>query len=120
MTNKRKWKSEKLPRVFTVRATEEEHERLKELAAETNLSLSRLMIDTTLTGQPRSADEIKREQQTIERAIFEIRKAGINLNQITTAVNSAMRGNREMPAMREIEAAASEIKKAVSILTEMI
>lgn len=120
MANKRKWKSEKKPRVFTVRATEAEHDRLKELADGSNLSLSRLLIDTTLTGHPRSADEIKNEQQKIERAIFEIRKAGINLNQITAVLNSAMRGNRDLPAMQEIEAAAAEVKKAISILTEKI
>ena len=120
MTAKRKWKSEKKPKVFTVRATEAEHERLKELADTANLSLSRLLIDTTLTGQPRSAEEIKRDQQIIERAIFEVRKAGVNLNQISAALNSAVRGNRELPAMQEVKAAAAEVKKAISILTEKL
>jgi alpha-D-ribose 1-methylphosphonate 5-triphosphate synthase subunit PhnI len=117
---KRKWKSEKLPRVFTVRATDTEHEKLKELAEAANLSLSRLMIDTTLNGQPRNAEAIKQDQQTIKKAIFEVRKAGVNLNQITATLNSAIRGSGKLPALQEIEAAAAEVKKAISILTEKL
>jgi hypothetical protein len=72
---KRAWKSKKLPRVFTVRADEDEYKKLKKMADKTGWSLSRLLIEATLNHGVKPADESKAERKVFEEIIFEVRRS---------------------------------------------
>lgn len=111
---KRAWKSEILPYVFTVRASWEEGNKLKEMAAETGWSLSRLMIESTLRngiGSASEAQALEAERRALlEEMMFEIRKIGINVSRTSHVINAAYRGAGEPPEQKEIEAVLREIK----------
>ena len=81
---KRRWKSDSLPRVFTVRATDDEYKELKKMAEKTGWSLSRLVVEATLHSESDRLEEVRAEREVFEDMIFEVRRVGINLNQIVT------------------------------------
>jgi len=75
------------PKGALVRLTNDEHYRLTELAQKAGLSLSRLLVESALTGRvPTPADRVVRE-----RAILQLIRVGNNLNQIAKQLN-AQRG----------------------------
>src|SRR5262249_27902722 len=75
------------PKGALVRLTNDEHYRLTELAKKAGLSLSRLLVESALTGRvPTPADRVVRE-----RAILQLIRVGNNLNQIAKQLN-AQRG----------------------------
>jgi hypothetical protein len=118
MTTKRHWKSKQLPRVFTVRATENEYERMKELADAAELSLSRLLIDAAINGQPRNTSEIREDKKLIERAIYELNKIGTNLNQLTRQTNASLRGHGEPATRGELKEIQAGIKELIQRLLD--
>lgn len=113
LAKKRDWKTEALPFVFTVRATEDEGFQLRELAARTGWSMSRLVIVSTLQNGVRSASEVQaaeaERRENLEQIIFETRKIEINIRQISHALNAAYRGEGEPPEQTEIESTLKEI-----------
>jgi Bacterial mobilisation protein (MobC) len=114
--NKRAWKSESLPRVFTVRANDGEYRKLKELSKKTNLSLSRMLIEATLFYGLKTPDRVEAEKQSIENLLFEVRKIGVNLNQITHNLNVAKFENETQPTAFEV---GDAIKKVEDIIKEL-
>jgi hypothetical protein len=83
-----------------VRCTEPELKQLHEKAKRANLSLSRFLVKSALSeGQVLTAEE----QEEIKQLRFEIRKIGINLNQIAYSINASRRGSGEPPAQSEID-----------------
>lgn len=113
---KRRWKSDSLPRVFTVRATDDEYNKLKKMAEKTGWSVSRLLVEATLHVGVRPAEEVRAEREVFEELIFEVRRIGINLNQITYALNAAHRGHGEPPKQSDLERSLQSIE---SILTKL-
>ncbi len=115
----RPWKSENLPRVFTVRADDDEYNRLKKMAKDTGWSLSRLLIEATLHYGVKPAEEARAERDVFEKMIFEVRRVGINLNQISQRLNSFRRGSQETPpthgelnaVLKEIESVLEKLRK---------
>lgn len=72
------------PKRALVRATNDEHARLTELAKKAGLSLSRFLVESGLTGKvPTPADRMIRE-----RALLQLIRVGNNLNQIAKQLNS--------------------------------
>ncbi|MGH9761498.1 MAG: plasmid mobilization protein [Blastocatellia bacterium] len=72
------------PKRVQVRATSDEHARLTELAKQSELSLSRFLVEPGLTGKaPTPADRVVRE-----RALLQLIRVGNNLNQIAKQLNS--------------------------------
>jgi Bacterial mobilisation protein (MobC) len=114
--NKKAWKSESLPRVFTVRADDNEYRKLKELSKKTNLSLSRMLIEATLFYGLKTPDRVEAEKQSIENLLFEVRKIGVNLNQITHNLNVAKFENETPPTAFEV---GNAIKKVEDIIKEL-
>lgn len=107
---KRDWKSGNLPRVFTVRADDDEYEELKRMADETGWSLSRLLIEGTINKTIRTAEQVAAERQNVEEMIFQMRRIGINLNQITTALSAVKRGKKVSVTEETLEAVAQEVE----------
>jgi hypothetical protein len=114
--NKRAWKSESLPRVFTVRADDNEYRKLKELSKKANLSLSRMLIEATLFYGLKTPDHVEAEKRSIESLLFEVRKIGVNLNQITHLLNAAKFENETPPTAFEV---GNAIKKVEDVIKEL-
>jgi hypothetical protein len=114
--NKRAWKSESLPRVFTVRADDNEYRKLKELSKKTNLSLSRMLVEATLFYGLKTPDHVEAEKRSIENLLFEVRKIGVNLNQITHNLNVAKFENETPPTAFEV---GNAIKRVESVVKEL-
>lgn len=117
---KRAWKSENLPRVFTVRAEEEEYVELKKMAVATGWSLSRLLIEAALYKRIRTQEQAVTENEKVEEMIFQMRRIGINLNQITAALNAARRGPERSFAESKIELAAEEVERLIRMLRKRL
>jgi heterodisulfide reductase subunit C len=80
-------RQEQYPKGALVRLTNDEHMRLTALAKKAELSFSRFLVESGLTGQaPTNEDRIQRE-----RAILQLARVGNNLNQIARQLN-AQRG----------------------------
>ena len=117
---KRAWKSEYLPKVFTVRADEEEHRKLKKMADEYGLSMSRLLVEATLGFGVRPAWEAEEERERTEKMIFEVRRVGINLNQIALQANAAARGRSDTPTQNEISDILRQIETVIRKLKKKL
>lgn len=117
---KRDWKSSILPRVFTVRADDEEYEELKKMTYETGWSLSRLVIEGTLRKTIRTAAQVAAEREDVEEMIFQTRRVGINLNQITAALNAVKRGKKASVTEERLEAAAQEVESLIRELRKKL
>ena len=113
---KRRWKSDNLPRVFTVRANDAEYKKLKKMAKDTGWSLSRLLIEATLHLGVRPAAEVRAEREVFEELVFEVRRVGINLNQIVHKINAAHRGEDSPPMKSELEQVIKKIERTVEML----
>jgi hypothetical protein len=91
-----------------VRLTETEKQTVEKNAKQSQLSVSRFLVRSGV-GDERGLDPAERELR--ERAIYELRRVGVNLNQIAYALNAARRTGRgdETPAA-EIAKAAESLK----------
>ncbi len=117
---KRHWKSGNLPRVFTVRADDEEYEQLKRMTDETGWSLSRLLIEGTINKTIRTAEQVAAERADVEEMIFQMRRVGINLNQITAALNAVKRGKKVSVTEEKLDAAAQEVESLIREIKKML
>jgi hypothetical protein len=110
-------KERKTRRKFTskilLRVTPTEHQRIKKRATEYELSLSRYAVESALRDQP-LATKAERERQIA--ALFELRKIGINLNQIAHGIHSARLTKQPPPTLKEIQAA---VKELINYIAEM-
>lgn len=93
-----------------VRAREAEHQSLKERAAAANLSLNDYLIECGLSI---GYDPDPRERELRERAVFEIRKAGYNLDRLVKRLGKGGASDEQ------VENAAREIAQAVQLLTKV-
>ena len=87
MKRTKKLSQKKYPKMFTMRATKSEHERLVSRAKEAQLSLSRFLVESGLS----KAAPTWEDRQQRERAIIQLIRTGNNLNQIAKQLN-AQRG----------------------------
>jgi len=71
---------------FTIRASAEERRQLRERARLAGLSLSRYVVEAGLALERVPSPEERRQR---ERALFHVRKVGVNLNQIARRLNGA-------------------------------
>lgn len=69
---------------FTIRVTGDEREQLRRRARSARLSLSRYLVEAALADRPLSRED--RAQR--DRALFHLRKVGVNLNQLTRRINN--------------------------------
>jgi DNA-binding NarL/FixJ family response regulator len=87
MKRTKKGRQKKYPKMFTMRATKSEHERLVSRAKEAQLSLSRFLVECGLSKDAATWED----RQQRERAIIQLIRTGNNLNQIAKQLN-AQRG----------------------------
>ena len=113
---KRAWKSSILTRVFTVRANEKEYVQLRKKADATGWSLSRLMIESTLYKSIRTHEQVVAENEQTEEMIFQMRRVGINLNQLNAALNTVRRGREASVTEIRMEAAVAEVESLIQEL----
>ena len=117
---KRAWKSDNLPHVFTVRADAEEYAELRQRAAATGWSLSRLMIEAALGKRIRTQEQAAAENEKVEEMIFQMRRIGINLNQITAALNAVKRGRETSVTEAKVEAAIADVESLICALRKQL
>jgi hypothetical protein len=87
MKRTKRLRQKKYPKMFTLRATKSEHERLVSRAKESQLSLSRFLVECGLSKDAPTWED----RQQRERAIIQLIRTGNNLNQIAKQLN-AQRG----------------------------
>lgn len=97
---------------ITVRPTDDELEQLHRRAASFGYkSLSKYLIERGL----REGVMIQStDRERIERLLFEVRKIGININQIAHGMNDGYQGYSQAHldrAMREVERVVSEVRQ---------
>lgn len=96
------------PKKILVRLTEAEKETIEKNAKKSELSVSRYLVRSGV-GDERGLDPAERELR--EQAIYELRRVGVNLNQIAYALNAARRtGHGDEPPASEITKAAESLK----------
>jgi len=95
-----------------VRVTNEELEYLQKKAEGKELSISRYLVECGLTS-----DKILNSQQReiLERAMFHVRKVGVNLNQIAKVLNQGgeIAGQELRQTLKQQTQALEELKKAI-------
>lgn len=100
-----------------VRCTEQELRQMHEKAKKTNLSLSRFLVKSGLSdGKLPTAEE----REEIRQLRFELRKIGVNLNQIAHQINASRRGSSEMPPDGKIDEIQELIEKALRKLLKKL
>lgn len=95
-----------------IRATEQEVIDLRNIAKEKKLSLSRYLVECGL-----AKDKIlsKEEREREEKAIYHVRKVGVNLNQIAYALN-----RQESVAEQKILEVIEQQEETLKILREVM
>ncbi len=116
----RKWNSDLYPKSITVRVTLEEHQQIGEWADRVNLSHSRYLVTKGLGRRlpplrdtmPASPDD----RRQIEFLMIELRKIGVNLNQLAKNYNRARIFGHSGPSSIAVERASSKAEALLRIL----
>ena len=110
----------RFPRRLTVRLTEEELAVVTERAARARLSLSRYAATCSVRGKlPPLRDCLPpdpKDRAQIEGLVYEIRKAGVNLNQLARRRNRAAFDLGTAPSATETERAAGLAARLLRLL----
>ena len=117
---KRKWRLQNLPCAFTVRTDREERQELEKIAEKANLSLSRLVVESTLYFGVKSAEDAQAEREFFECMIFEIRKISVQLKEIMHALNVSRREGHSTSTEQEIEDALRSIESVIYTLRKRL
>ncbi len=116
---KRRWNSERYPKMVTVRVSDSEHQQILERASRTRLSSSRFLVRAGLAQRfPPIRDRAvpsEEERRELEFLLFELRKIGVNLNQIARDTNLARLLGRRIPRSN-IEQAAQMVQGLVKLI----
>jgi len=72
---------------LTIRATKTERKHLGERAQAAHLSVSRYLVEAALTSANPPTPESRAER---ERLLFQLRKIGVNLNQLARRANAGL------------------------------
>lgn len=100
-----------------VRCTEAELAGLHQRAKKAKLSLSRYLVKSGLSdGKTLTAEE----REELKRLRFDLRKIGVNLNQIAFASNAAHRGTGEPPNQAEFDQLQADLKKILDNLLKKL
>lgn len=95
----------------TIRATDQEWKAIKRRAAKSGRSISRYLVAVgTRDGQPVTQEE----REEIGRLLFELHKAGTNLNQIAHSLNAARLSGQPSPSEAEVARAIADVRATVT------
>jgi hypothetical protein len=92
-----------------VRATSAERKAIRKRADAAELSLSRFLIARGLSDQPPPTPE---EKEANRQLLFELKKAGNNLNQVAHAMHTSRLTNTASPTETQISEALLSIREA--------
>lgn len=107
----------KYTKTALVRCTEDELNKIHKKAEVANLSLSRFFVKSALSdGQVLTAEE----KEEFKQLRFEVRKVGINLNQIAQILHLNIRGNVGSVTNEEIENIVAAINDVMSKLLKKL
>lgn len=122
---RRRWNSDRYPKSIVVRVTDDEHEEINRRAGlSREPSVSRYMTVCALSGR---APELRQtppptaeERERLEQLLYELRRIGTNLNQLTHAANLATATGGASPAPSDLVEAARAVKTIVEQLRERL
>lgn len=121
---KRNWRSASLPKRIMVRAAEGEYAEIMKRAALARKSASRFLIYCGTKGRTPKLKQMlppsPEQRSDLERLLFELRKAGINLNQLAHAYHGSKYTKAEPPSKSELEAASAVLRKTIDAIRERI
>jgi hypothetical protein len=113
---KRAWRTPGT-RPITLRPTDAKHADLTARAAENDKSLNKYLI----WAGSRDAPPLPLEDRLILMATFEeLRKIGINLNQLAHAANTAKRGNGQPPTAAEIAGTLASLNELMAAIKALL
>ena len=97
---------------FSVRVTRAELAALTARARASRLSLSRYLVEAGLGGPEPPPDPALRQERA--RALFHLRKVGVNLNQLARRLNSGgpVASHQVAATLAAVEAAAAELRRS--------
>ena len=107
----KKVRQKQYPKMFTLRATAGEHERLVSRAKEAQLSLSRFLVESGLSKDAPTWED----RQQRERAIIQLIRTGNKLNQIAKQLN-AQRGAIDYYNLEETLSALRAMLQQIEVL----
>lgn len=121
---KRRWNSGRYPKMVTVRVTVEEHAEIKRRSALARLSDSRFLVRAGLSlkmppisDRPPPSDE---ERKDLEFLLYELRKIGVNLNQLAKAANVARLVRGTPPPRLRVDRTASVVEGLVRLIRKRL
>jgi mobilization protein NikA len=107
-----------------VRASEDEYTEIMNRAALARKSASRFLIYCGTKGKSPKLRQMlpptPEQRNDLERLLFELRKAGNNLNQLAHAYHSAKYTNATPPTSSEVEAASVALRKTIEVIRDRI
>ena len=117
---RRRWNSDRYPKMVTVRVTTDEHSEIVRLAGHARLSTSRLLVSAlldrrlpTLKDSPPPSAETREELLLL---LFQLRKVGVNLNQLAYRTNRATLLGRFPPPRRKVDEVAAAVEGLVRVI----
>ena len=78
------------------------------------------MIEAALYKRIRTQEQAAAENEKVEEMIFQMRRIGINLNQITAALNAARRGQETSVTEAKVEAAIADVESLICALRKQL
>lgn len=116
------------PVAFFVRATDEEAAKIRENAAAARRPLSRFLAEAGTRTDGKALPDVDvirqekaREMDVLEGLMFQLRKVGINLNQLAHRENSADLGGAALPPTdAEIQEATQAIEEVARLIRDRL
>lgn len=118
--SKRRWNSERYPKAVTVRVTLSEHQEILSRAERARLSASRYLVRCGLSRRlPPISDRpspSQKELQELEFLLYELRKVGVNLNQLARRQNTTRLIGGMSPPRTKVDHAAGMVEGLVRLI----
>ena len=100
-----------------VRARPDERQEIQARAAAAGQSLSRYLVAAGLSERPAMSKE---EREEWRQLLFELRKAGVNLNQVAHTLNVIRQTGSGVLTEQDLAAAITGVKQAVAAVVERL
>ena len=121
---RRKWNSERYPKAIVIRVTDEEHREINRRAELARMSTSRYLTHCGLKEKaPKLREQARpsgKQRELLEKLIYEVHKAGSNINQVAYSLNSALLTGGARPESEEIRKAARSVVEVLEAAREAL
>lgn len=121
----RSWNSAHYPKAIVVRVTNDEHAEINRRAGLARAtSTSRYLAECGLRGRAPQMHNTPlptaEQQEQFERMLYELRKVGTNLNQLTHAANLALISGNQPLSTTEITSAVKAVESLIKEVKERL